>query len=86
MLAEADIPYWYPKDVPLPTTQREKFEYVHELFTKRNLLALSMIFDAINHLDNRRVKNVMKLAFTACLDKCSRLKPLSDPLPILWTA
>lgn len=77
MLAEAEIPFWYPKDVPLPTTQREKFEYVHELFTKRNLLALSMIFNAINRLDNRRVQNVMKLAFTACLDKCSRLKPLS---------
>lgn len=77
MAAETEIAFWYPKDVLLPTTQKENFKYVHELFTRRHLLALSMILNAINQVDNLRVKNVMKLAFTACLDKCSRLKPLS---------
>lgn len=77
MMASKEIPYWYPKNVPLPTTQREKFQYVHELFTNRNLIALSRILDAINQVDNRQVQNALKLAFTGCLDKCSRLKPLS---------
>lgn len=86
------IPFWYPENVPLPTTQKESFEYVHELFTRRNLIALSTILHAIESLDNERVRNVMKLAFTAALDKCSRLKPLSkaaDGRPTLsegWVA
>ncbi len=72
-----EIPYWYPKDILLPTTQKENFKYVHELFTNRNLIALSRILNAINQIDNQRVQNTLKLAFTGCLDKCSRLKPVS---------
>jgi NAD(P)H-flavin reductase/DNA modification methylase len=75
--ANREIPYWYPKNVLLPTTQKEKFRYVHQLFTNRNLAALSMILNAINQIDNQRVQNTLKLAFTGCLDKCSRLKPVS---------
>jgi len=76
-MANREIPYWYPKNVLLPTTQKEKFRYVHELFTNRNLVALSRILYAINQIDNQRVQNGLKLAFTGCLDKCSRLKPVS---------
>jgi NAD(P)H-flavin reductase/DNA modification methylase len=75
--AKRKIPYWYPKNVLLPTSQKEKFEYVHQLFTNRNLAALSMILNAIRRTDDQRVQNALKLAFTGCLDKCSRLKPLS---------
>lgn len=75
--AQMRIPFWYPKNIPLPPIQKERFEYLHELFTRRNLVALSTILHAIESLDDQRVRNVMKLAFTAALDKCSRLKPLS---------
>lgn len=75
-----EVPFWYPERVPLPTTQKERFQYVDELFTRRNLIALSQILHAIEGLGNERVRNVMKLAFTAALDKCSRLKPLSGPV------
>ena len=71
------IPFWYPSDVPLPPIQKERFEYLHELFTRRNLVALSMLLHAIENLKDERVRDVMKLAFTSSLDKCSRLKPLS---------
>jgi len=53
---------------------------VDELFTRRNLIALSQILHAIEGLRNERVRNVMRLAFSAALDKCSRLKPLSGPV------
>ena len=72
-----NIPFWYPCDVPLPIIQRERFQFLHELFTKRNLIALSTIFNAIEELEEPKIREVMKLAFTAALDKCSRLKPLS---------
>ena len=71
------IPFWYPKNKSIPTTQKETFKYLHELFTRRNLISLSMILHAINHQKDQYVQNVLKLAFTAALDKCSRLKPLS---------
>jgi NAD(P)H-flavin reductase/16S rRNA G966 N2-methylase RsmD len=75
--AEMEIPFWYPYDVPLPPIQRERFEYLHELFTRRNLIALSTILHSIENLSDERVREVMKLAFTSCLDKCSKLKPVS---------
>ncbi len=72
-----DVPFWYPCNVPLPTTQKEAFSYVHELFTRRNIIALSAILHAINNIQDERIRNVMKLAFSGALDKCSRLKPLA---------
>ncbi len=72
-----EIPFWYPSDVPLPIIQRERFQFLHELFTRRNLIALSTILNAIEELEDPKIREVMKLAFTAALDKCSRLKPLS---------
>jgi NAD(P)H-flavin reductase/DNA modification methylase len=75
--AGMQIPFWYPSNVPLPPIQKERFEYFHELFTRRNLIALSIILHAIQNLTDERVCEVMKLAFTSSLDKCSRLKPLS---------
>jgi NAD(P)H-flavin reductase/16S rRNA G966 N2-methylase RsmD len=71
------IPFWYPCDVPIPIIQKERFQFLHELFTRRNLIALSTILNAIEGLGDLKIREVMKLAFTAALDKCSRLKPLS---------
>lgn len=75
--AGMEVPYWYPEDVPLPTIQKERFTYLHELFTRRNLIALSTILHSIDALGNSEAGDVMRLAFTSALDKCSRLKPLS---------
>mgnify|MGYP001051989682 CR=1 FL=1 len=74
-----EIPFWYPENIPLPPIRREKFKYLHELFTRRNLIALSMIFNSIEGIEDTKVRSVMSLAFTAALDKCSRLKPFSRP-------
>lgn len=72
-----EIPFWYPQNRSIPTTQKERFQYEHELFTRRNLIALSIILHAINQQKDQHVQNVLKMAFTAALDKCSRLKPVS---------
>jgi H2-forming N5,N10-methylenetetrahydromethanopterin dehydrogenase-like enzyme len=74
---KAEVPFWYPHNVPLPTTRKEKYQYVHELFTKRNLIALSNIFYVIDLISDKYVKDVMRLAFSASLANSSRLKPLS---------
>lgn len=71
------VPFWYPENTLLHTTRRDEPKYVHELFTRRNIITLASILHAIENLQDQRVRNVMKLAFSAALDKCSRLKPLS---------
>lgn len=71
------IPFWFPDKVVLPIIQKERFKFLHELFTRRNLIALSMILDSIERVRNEKIRDVLQLAFTSSLDKCSRLKPLS---------
>lgn len=57
------IPYWYPKNTILPQIQKEKYRYVHELFSRRNLIALSRLLNAIEKLDNPKIIDIMKFAF-----------------------
>ncbi len=76
-IEQMEIPFWYPENTRLPSTRKEKYNYVHELFTKRNLIALSSILHAIENISSERVRNVLKLAFSASLANSSRLKPLS---------
>lgn len=71
------VPYWYPHNVRLPNIRKERFEFLHELFTRRNLIALSIIFNAIEKIGDQKIRDLMKLSFTAALAKCSRLKPLA---------
>lgn len=71
--------YWYPK-VKFP----KKFDkdritykgikYIHQLFTKRNLLALSLIFNEINKIDDQILKNLLRLVFSNTLIHVSKLK------------
>lgn len=71
--------HWYPK-FKFP----EKFEkdrvtykgikYVYQLFTKRNLLALSLIFNEINKITDPTAKNLLRLAFSNTLIHVSKLK------------
>jgi len=71
------IPYWFPDSTPIPLIQKERFQYIHELFTRRNLIALSTILNEIEKIDNLKVRDVFKLVFTGALAQSSRLKPLS---------
>lgn len=76
-ISQKEVPFWYPKDIHLPIIRKEKIRYLHELFTRRNLISLSIILNSINKIEDEKVNQMMKLAFTSALDKCSKLKPLS---------
>ena len=86
------IPFWYPDGHPLPRIQNERHQFVHELFTRRNLICLSTILHAIDKTEDPKCRELLRLSFTACLDKCSRLKPITPPdtdrpsLSMGWTA
>lgn len=72
-------PLEYPNGQPF--LKREKYRTVADLFTSRNLLALSMLMSAIDDLTNTKAKRIMKAAFTSMVHLCSRMVPVLDPGP-----
>ncbi len=81
---EQDIPFWYPKNrmMNIPDGQRRwgvlwragtaNFEYVSELFTKRNLWAISSLFNAAGSNDD--LKWLVNSAIMALSKKAQHLK------------
>lgn len=69
------IPYWYPKIRLIPNSRINVYENtkVEDLFTNRNLLALSMIYDRINKIEDEEIKNIMKFTFTSTLSQASKM-------------
>ena len=74
-LKKSHVPFPYPDHVEIPTIQRERFQFVHELFSRRNLIALSTILHEIRQLSAGAVQDSLLAAFTSAVDKASRLKP-----------
>lgn len=64
------VPYWYPAGVRLPTNA--DVQYVEELFTRRQLFALSLLFDRIMHVRNQTVRDLLRFCFSATLSKTNR--------------
>lgn len=78
------IPYWYPMDAKLqypsgkPFLKKEKRNYIHELFSKRNLVALSILFNEVESIGNDSIKDVMKLVFSSMLPQTTKM--------VLWSS
>lgn len=72
------ISFWYPKDTKLmyngtPFMKKEKRDYIWELFSKRNLMALSILYNEIENIKNNKIRNMMKFTFTSFIAKSSKL-------------
>ncbi len=80
------IQYWYPKK-KLSYNGAEFKEGTHDpdidsvdkLFTKRNLIALSAIFDRIEKIENKKNKELMKFTFTSMVHLASKMCPVAKP-------
>lgn len=66
-----DIPYWYPKGIKLP--KDADASYLDQLFTKRNLIALSILNKEIQALREDSIKQLFQLMFSSILARCSKL-------------
>lgn len=64
---EMEIPYWYPKGVPLP--KNADVETVEQCFHRRSLIALSILLYEIEKIPDRTVRDLMRLVFSATLTK-----------------
>lgn len=77
------IKEWYPNNKLYhyngkPFKEKQKFESLDELFTKRNLYALALLMKAIEE-EPKEIKDFMKLAFTSIVHICSALLPEGRP-------
>jgi DNA modification methylase len=68
---EKITPLWFPKDVMLPDDSDAHF--LHELFTKRNLIALSMVHDAISKEEDSIIKDLLLIMLSSTIVRCSKL-------------
>lgn len=57
--------------------KREGKETISELFTKRNLYCLSIILNEIEKIENKKMENLFKLAFTSMAHLASKMCPVA---------
>ncbi|GFP35308.1 hypothetical protein HKBW3S43_01100, partial [Candidatus Hakubella thermalkaliphila] len=68
-----EVPYWYPKDVKFPkgynTRQPLKrgITYSYQMFSHRNLIALSILWHYIKGIEDEKLRDKMRFAFTGML-------------------
>ena len=73
------ITTWYPQ-VAFPNKfikdriTYKGIQHIHQIFTPRNLKALSWIFEGINQIDNETIRGLLTLAFSNTLLHVSKLK------------
>lgn len=80
---------WFPR-TPIPNGDKtnsllsQNVKFFHELFTKRNLLALSILFNAISGLENGETKDFLNFAFSSSLKWASRQSHLRGEIVEGW--
>ncbi|MBM3299668.1 MAG: hypothetical protein FJY85_06920, partial [Deltaproteobacteria bacterium] len=75
---------YYPNGEPFK--EKQKYESLDELFTKRNLQALAWLMEAIEKESNKTLRDFLKIAFTSMVHLCSRMMPVrpTRPLSGVW--
>lgn len=76
-----EIPFWYPKDKLIyktgepfkEGTHNPELQTVSSLFTKRNLIALSMLNHEIESIEDIDVRDLMKFTFSSMLAQASKM-------------
>jgi DNA methylase len=61
------VPYWHPGPVPLP--KNADVETLDKLFHRRSLIALSILLHHINAISDPVIRDLLRLAFAATLNK-----------------
>jgi len=72
------IKAWHPQNrlyYPdgLPFKEKQQYESLDQLFTKRNLTALAWLMEAIEKEPHHDMKDFLKISFTSTVHLCSRL-------------
>jgi 16S rRNA G966 N2-methylase RsmD len=78
------IKEWYPKnqlyyDDGTPFMKKEHYDSLDQLFTKRNLRAAAMIYEAIERESSPQLKKFLLGAFSSMIHLCTRMCPALAP-------
>ena len=87
-LSKAQPEFWFPKK-QIQTQRKPRVDCFHELFTGRNLSALSELYNAISGISSSGTRQNFQYTFTAMLYSCSQMQMLSNKSPSSsrgWTA
>jgi hypothetical protein len=89
LLREIDkmkAPWWYPTTRLVYNgrefqegTHLKDYDSVDKLFTKRNLTALSILYNTIDSIKDSKIRNFFKFAFTSMLHLASKMCPVAKP-------
>ena len=90
-LNKQPIHTWYPKDefpngITFAQGRREAGPHFYDLFTKRNLRALSLLWESIQELSHVPTRELMSFAFTSMSHLASKMTPTrpSRPFSSFW--
>ena len=72
---ELIIEEWYPRKIKLP--QNSDFQYVEELWTKKQLAGLSLLWKSINTIENEIIREQFKLVFSSTIARVNLTYNLS---------
>jgi 16S rRNA G966 N2-methylase RsmD len=80
------IKEWYPKnqlyyDDGEPFKEKQHYDSLDQLFTKRNLRAVAMLYQAIEAESSPPLRKFLEGAFTSMVHLCTRMMPVGIPAP-----
>lgn len=75
LIEEQSIPYFYPQTTLYENSRINAYQgmKVSDLFTKRNLMGLSLLLHAIEQITDNQLREVLKFTFTSCLAQASKM-------------
>jgi len=76
--------FYYPDGRPLK--EKQQYESVDELFTKRNLQALAWIMEAIEGEPKRDLRDFLRIGFSSMSHLCTKMMPVrpTRPFSSVW--
>src|SRR3989344_727465 len=90
-LNKKEIKGWYPKNPfyypnGTPFMKKEKYESLDQLFTKRNLQALTWLMETIEEEKDKDMKDFLKIGFTSIVHLATRMMPdrPTRPFSSVW--
>ena len=75
---------WHPKNRlyysdGIPFKEKQQYDSLDEMFTPRNLHALSILYRTIEKEDDKDLQDFLKIAFTSMVHLCSTMVPALSP-------
>jgi 16S rRNA G966 N2-methylase RsmD len=80
------IALWYPKHQLYykdgePFKEKQHYDSLDQLFTKRNLRAVAILHEAIESESSPQLRKLLEGAFTSMVHLCTRMMPVGNPAP-----